>query len=319
MAEPNRPRIIILANLKPHYIEPLRSLAPGWDVLAFPKEEVALPYAGGCRILACWGASFPGRLFAAAPIEWLHTLSAGVEGLLVPEVVNSQVIITNSRGIHATPMCEHVFALILSFARSLPQLYRHQQARVWQRLPVDEVRGKTLGLIGLGAIGGELARVAAAFGMKVLAVRRSPAPVAGVDLVLGPRQLDRLLEEADYVVIALPLTPETHSLIGERELRLMKPTAVLINVSRGEIVDEPALIRALREGWIAGAGLDVFRTEPLPAGSELYDLENVIITPHLAGSTPHYYRRAMELFGENLRRYLAGAPLLNVVDKARGY
>jgi phosphoglycerate dehydrogenase-like enzyme len=209
------------------------------------------------------------------------------------------------------------------FCRGWPHLFRFQQAHEFnRRIPPRELCGKTVGIIGMGHIGAAVAQRARAFGCRVLGIRRSftaRGPDAVADEAVPPSDLDYLLGESDFVVIAAPLTPETRGLIGEAQLRAMKPSACLINVARGAIVDEPALIRALKEGWIAGAGLDVFVREPLPPESELWDLENLILTPHISGGTEIYSLRATEIFCANLRRYLAGQPLENVVDPNRGY
>lgn len=183
----------------------------------------------------------------------------------------------------------------------------------------EDVAGKVLGIMGLGQIGKPLAARAAAFGMRVVGTKRTPEPVPHVDLVLPPDRIGDLLTEADYVVALLPLTPETRGRMGEREFRSMKPAAVFINVSRGPIVQEAALVRALREGWIAGAGLDVFEAEPLPADNPLYDFPQVIITPHVSGITPKFFERIATIFSRNLRRYVTGEPLANVIDVERGY
>lgn len=211
--------------------------------------------------------------------------------------------------------------MILAFAKRLHRAVRNQTAHRWDRAGTigDELHGKTLGILGLGAIGRALAARAAAFGMRVVGTKRTPQDVPHVERVYPPEGTDEVLRQADYVAIVLPLTAATRGLIDGRALRLMKASAVLINVGRGAIVDEPALIDALQARRIAGAGLDVFEREPLPADSPLYDMEHVIITPHVSGASPAYYDRAIPLFCDNLRRFLAGQSLANVVDPARGY
>jgi phosphoglycerate dehydrogenase-like enzyme len=197
---------------------------------------------------------------------------------------------------------------------------RHEWVSHDQQEGLFELAGKTMVLVGVGAIGVRTAEVAAPFGMRVLGVRRDPtADAPGVEAMFGPDQLLDLLPQADFLVLTIPLTHETQGMIGEPELRAMKPTAYLINIGRGGTVQETVLIRALREGWIAGAGLDVFESEPLPQDSPLWEMENVIITAHYAGLTPYYNQRAMAIFLDNLRRYQAGEPMRNVVDKRLGY
>ena len=249
-------------------------------------------------------------------------MSAGVNRFLDTEMVESPVTMTSVSGIHATPISEFVLSLMLMFVKQAPLCFQMKQAKQWGRFPPAVLRSKTVGIVGLGSIGREVARLAKAFGMRVLATRRSAKQIGRaryVDIMLPSNQLRQLLADSDFVVLALPLTPETSKLIGERELQTMKPTAYLINIARGDIVDEVALVRALDEHWIAGAGLDVFATEPLPTDSRLWELPNVILSSHIAGSMEDYTARATEVFLENLRRYLDGKRLLNVVDKRKGY
>ncbi len=271
-----------------------------------------------------YGFRLPRNITARAPkLKWVQVMSAGVDRFLEDEEFRrSKVILTNVSGIHAVPIGEFVLGLMLMFTKQAPLCFELKQRREWRRFVPSVLHSKTVGIVGLGSIGREVARLAKAFGMTVLAVRRS-AQRSGraryVDRLLTPAQLPQLLSESDFVVLALPLTPETRELIGEAELRAMKPTAYLVNIARGEIVDEKALIRALEEGWIAGAGLDVFATEPLPADSPLWELPNVIFSPHIAGGMEDYVSRATEVFCDNLKRYLSGRRLRNVVDKTKGY
>jgi D-2-hydroxyacid dehydrogenase (NADP+) len=265
-----------------------------------------------------------GELPARAPrLRWFQAASAGVDRLERGGFLGQQVVVTNSSGVHATPVGEYVLMVMLMFAKGAHRLLRAQVERRWARLLPAELRGKTVGVIGMGHIGTEVARLSRAAGCRVLAIRRSALKRRSgrtpADEVLPPSDLPYLLSESDYVVLAVPLTQKTRHLISREELRAMKPTAVLINISRGAVVDEEALVRALKEGWIGGAGLDVFEREPLPEDSELWDMENVILTPHISGGTERYFERAVPIFCENLRRYLNGRPLLNVVDPRRGY
>jgi D-2-hydroxyacid dehydrogenase (NADP+) len=270
----------------------------------------------------------PPDIVGSAPkLRWVQLTAAGVEELLDSELARSGVTLATASGIHAVPIGEYVMGAMLAFAKRLPGATRAQAERRWRPYLAEELYGKTVGILGLGAIGGYVAKLAKADGMRVLAIRRSvrrraarqKAAIADVDELLPPSDLPYLLSQADYVVIAVPLTSESRGLIGERELRTMRPTARLINVSRGAVVDEAALVRALKEEWIAGAALDVFQEEPLPPDSELWGMDNVILTPHISGGTPVYMERAVALFCDNLRRYLAGEPLRNAVDLKRGY
>ncbi|MFC2052624.1 D-2-hydroxyacid dehydrogenase, partial [Chloroflexota bacterium] len=239
-------------------------------------------------------------------------MGAGVDRVLTNDIVESPVIMTNVSGIHATTISEFVICTMLMFVKQSQSCFQMKQNKEWDRFNASVLRGKTVGIVGLGSIGWEVARLTKAFGMRVLAIRRSARRVGRaryVDIMLPPDKLKQLLTESDFVVLALPFTRETGKFIGEEELRAMKPTAYLINIARGGIVDEEVLIRALEEHWIAGASLDVFTTEPLPVDSKLWELPNVIFSPHVAGGMDDYALRATEVFSENLRRYLHGKKL----------
>ncbi len=270
-----------------------------------------------------YGFRLPQNITARAPgLKWVQIMSAGANRFLDTEMMGSPVILTNVSGIHAIPISEFVLGLMLMFVKKSPLCFQMKQERQTTRFSPAVLRSKTVGIVGLGNIGREVARLAKAFGMRVLATRRSTQKVGQaryVDVLLPRNKLPQLLAESDFVVLAVPLTPETTKLIGEKELRTMKPTAYLINISRGDIVDEEALICALEENWITGAGLDVFATEPLPSDSKLWELPNVILSPHIAGGMEDYNQQATKLFLENLGRYLNGKKLLNIVDKKRGY
>ncbi|MFC2005559.1 D-2-hydroxyacid dehydrogenase [Chloroflexota bacterium] len=269
-------------------------------------------------------ALFPEDLLSRAPkLKWIHIGGTGIDLYLSTGIFEGNVTITNSRGVPAVPISEHVLGFMFMLAKNAERLLGNKQDRRWERFVTMELRDRTVGIIGLGAIGSEVARLAKGIGMRVLATRRSAtgqqSKVFGVDEIYPPSNLLQMLSESDFVVVAAPLTAETMGLIGEAELRAMQPTAYLINIARGRIVDQSALIRALREGWIAGAGLDVFESEPLPADSELWELPNVLLSSHMAGSTDRRNQRVLGLFCDNLKRYLAGEQLLNVVDLQKGY
>ncbi len=289
------------------------------------------------------------RLLARAPrLAWVHSAASGVEGALTPAALERGIVVTNARGVFSRPIAEYVLMMILSVSRRLPQLLELQAERTWQPLEGAELRDVTVGIVGLGSIGRAVGALATAFGCRVVAVRRRPggnesvahdgnpsaeessvsASEAATDRsfgeemlarVGGPETLPELLGESDFIVLAAPLTPETEDMINDETLAMVKPGAWLINVARGRLIDERALLRALREGPLGGAILDTFRDEPLPASSAFYDLENVIVTPHTAWSSGRVLDRSVELFCDNLRRFAAGEPLLNVVDPAAGY
>ena len=220
-------------------------------------------------------------------LRWLHTISAGVDHVPLPQLAASDVLLTNASGVFDTPVAEVVLAYMLSVVKRLPEMHQQQRARRWQPQKLDELRGLTAGILCMGSIGVEVARLSRAFGMHVLGLQRHPRPHEHAEEVLPPERRCDLLRRSDFVVVACPLTPETERLIGANELAAMKPTGWLINIARGPLVDEEALIKALQQRQIGGACLDVFTEEPLPEQSPLWDLPNVIITPHNAGSSPH--------------------------------
>lgn len=315
------------------------ALGEGWELssVEVPVEAVGdgaeevpsrlLEEIRDAEVYCGWG--LPREAFrAAGRLRWVHSGAAGVGGTLYPEMRQSDVALTNSAGAYAEPMAEHALAMILHFARGLDVAAAGQGRGEWRHAdlarrgrPQVELPGRVAGVLGYGATGRAVGRRAAALGMRVWATRRSPSGAGReeVERMLGPDGTGDVLEGADFLVLTLPGTEETRGLMGRDELARMKETAVLVNVGRGELVDEEALARALREGEIRGAGLDVFREEPLPPSSPLWALENVLITPHVAGQSPGYWDRELELIEENVRRYRAGEPLRNRVDKSRGY
>lgn len=262
------------------------------------------------------------ELAAFPNFKWHQQTGAGADWLLrYPEVAGSSVLLTNASGVTAIPIAEHILALMFSLARRIPRFVKAQQQHEWYpRGRLVELDGATLGIIGLGAIGEKTAEKARGLNMKVIGLRRSPEKSSPhVDKMLGPDGLHELLEEADWVVLTTAMTPETLGMIGEPELRAMKESAHLINISRGEVVDEEILTRALEEGWIAGAGLDVFEREPLPVDSPLWDLRNVLVTAHFAGFTLKYGDKVTEIINDNIHRYVNGESLNNIIDKELCY
>lgn len=261
----------------------------------------------------------------ATRLRWVQSPAVGVGSLMFPELLASSVVLTSARGIRARSIAEHVLGVTIALARRFPAALRAQAAHRWAQEELETearaLQGQRMGIVGLGAIGLELVKIAAPFGFRVSATRRranEPRP-GGVETVWPPERLPDLLAQSDVLVLAAPHTPETKRLIGRAQLDQIKRGALLVNVARGKLVDDDAVIAALRDGRLGGAALDVFSQEPLDASSPYWDLPNVIITPHSSGAMKDYWTPLVALFAENLRRFEKGAPLLNVVDKVAGY
>ncbi|HEY4527268.1 MAG TPA: D-2-hydroxyacid dehydrogenase [Candidatus Paceibacterota bacterium] len=287
-------------------------------VIATPEE--AKWRCADAEIIAAFPMRMP-PLKSVPRAKWLHSFSAGVDTILTPEVATSPVLLTNSSGVHATPIAEHIIGFVLLFTREFQKTFRNQQKHVYEESQtLSEVCGKEILIVGLGEIGKATARFAKTFGAHVTAVSRSGKNKPEfVDQLEASDKLDQLLPSADFVVITLPHTDETHHLFDREKIQKMKRSAVLINIGRGGIIKESDLIDALSVGTIAGAALDVFETEPLPPTSPLWDMPNVIITPHHSGLSHKYMDRAIDLLIENLRAYVKGKALPNLVDKQLGY
>ena len=294
-----------------------------------PEEAGATlePVLQRTEVLLC-NPVLPDDLLERAPnLRWLQLSSAGIDRLSDSSIARSQLTITTASGIHAATISEYVIGMMIAFAKRIPDAIKSQAEAAWQPYWPQELEGATVGIVGAGKIGARVGLVAKAMGMRVLGMRRSvdrrltgdDTGDPNLDELLPPSDLHYLLAESDYVVLGMPLTPETRGMIGEAELALMKPTSVLVNIARGAVVDEEALIAALKAKRIAGAALDVFSQEPLPPENELWGLDNVIMTPHISGGTPRYMERVVGLFCENLIRYLADDDLVNVFQPDRGY
>jgi len=310
----------------PWFAERLRTEFPELDVDQLNSYENVEQDIADVEIL--FGISIrPEQFLAARKLRWIHSQAAAVHQLMFPELVNSDVIITNARDVHGPVVAEQVIAMIYALAKQIPSAVRFQQKHEWGQDAISkmagprELAGAMVGLIGVGSIGRNVAKHAAALGMRVVAVREHPEKgnPEQVEEVWPSSHLLRLLGQSDYIVLSTPVTAETTGIIGKEQLAAMKPHARLINVGRGPLIDEPALIDALREGKIGGAALDVFDKEPLPADSPLWDLDNLLILPHTAGISEKMWERHYDLFSKNLRRYFAGQPLLGLVDKNSGY
>jgi len=277
-------------------------------------------------VLIAWSLE-PEQFASACQLKWIHSPAAGVNQLMRPDLINSRVVITNAREVHAAPVAEHALTCLLALAKKIPQCARCQAKREWgQQKLWDEpprprqIAGATVLVIGMGSIGFEFTVRAKALGMRVLAIRENPGRgTNGADAVYGPAQLEEILPQADYVLLCAPVTPATTGLMNRSRLARMKPDAYLINVGRGSLIDEPSLLEALQNRSIGGAALDVFDQEPLPPESPFWSLDNLLITPHSAAATESIWERHYELIFENMARFLAGRPLLNEVDKKRGY
>ncbi|MBI2941961.1 MAG: D-2-hydroxyacid dehydrogenase [Chloroflexi bacterium] len=316
-------KILLLGRPSEARLAELRSSFPTVEFVsaATPAEQISL--AADADAIYGW----PSRevVLAARRLRWVQVGGVGIERIHEsPELVESPAVLTNARGASADTIADHVFALILALARRIPEIEGDRQARRWDRplrsSQMRELSGSTLGIVGFGRIGLAVAQRAAAFGQEILAVDVNPVP-PGPHLteVWGPERLDDLLRLSDYVVVTVPLTPQTRGMLDGRRLGLMKTGAYLVVVSRGGIVDEAALVEALRAGPLAGAALDTTVQEPLPADSPLWEVDNLIITPHCAGYSVQSTERSWAIFKENVRRFGAGEPLLNVCDKRAGY
>lgn len=327
---------ILSARYRARDLERIRAAAPGARLVTVSVEGLADgPVEDVEVMLRGWLSSdaFDRLLVRAPRLSWVHSATSGVERALTPAARERELVVTNARGVFSRPIAEYVLMMILSVTRRLPQLLELQRERTWQPLEGAELRDVTVGIVGLGSIGRAVGALASAFGCRVVAVRRRPKQALDVmtdgddlsfgeltlERVGGPETLPELLGESDFIVLAAPLTPETEDMINDATLAMVKPGAWLINVARGRLVDERALLRALRDGPLGGAVLDTFRDEPLPPMSSFYDLPNVIVTPHTAWSSGRVLDRSVELFCDNLRRFAKGEPLLNVVDPHAGY
>jgi phosphoglycerate dehydrogenase-like enzyme len=311
----------------PEWLAPrLQTDFPEHRFVHLSKLDQLISEISDAEVLVGWQLR-PEQFKPARQLRWIHATTAAVHQLMFPDLVASAVRLTNSADIHGQVVAEHAIAMILALAKGIPLSVRYQNERRWAQQQLwdgsmrpREISGATLAIIGLGAIGRQCVRLANALGMRVLAVREHPERgSSGADQVFGPAQMKDVLQQAAYVLLAAPVTPKTQKLFNCEMFAAMKPDACFLNVSRGELVDETALEEALRKGQIRAAALDVFETEPLPPNSPLWGLENLLVTPHTAALTDKLWDRHYVRISENLRRYLAGEPLLGEVDKQKGY
>ena len=306
--------LLVIADPKAPYLEPLSRLPKDLRVVTTedPEQLKTLAPQADLILHANWDSSALTRIVPlATKAKWIHGLNTGVESMLTPEMLNHPAPFTNGRGVFRGPLADWVAAAMLFFAFDFPQGLQRQEQRVWKLVHGRLLDGQTLGVIGYGSIGKAAAARAQQFGMKIAALSRRPGYTQS--------QLKEMMSASDYLLLSAPLTPETRGMIGEAELAVMKPSAVLINIGRAPVVDEPALIRALQSQKIRGAALDVFHTEPLPKDHPFWAMRNVLLSPHTADRVEGYLAPAFDCFFENLDRFLDGQPLLNIVDKKAGY
>lgn len=295
----------------------LRSIAPAADIVPAATPADITARADEADIIA---GSVPLEVLnRARRLKWVHSWAAGPDSQLYPEFVSHPVMLTSSAGNGAVPLAEHAMMLMLMLNRNAMRWIDNQRARKWERFTHGELNGLTVGIIGAGHSGSDLALKAKAFHMRVLGLRRNDRPAEHFDRFYRREELHEFLAESDFVVVTAPLTPETKGMLDEAAFRAMKPGAYFVCFSRGGIADDDALLRALCEGWIAGAGIDAHGVEPLPPDSPFWDAPNTIVTPHNGATSRQTRQRGYNIFADNLRRYLAGEPLINVVDKAAGY
>ncbi len=307
----------------------IQALSPAVELVEVPANAVNTADLTGCEVVMAEGGNrthYPGELdwpdyqrFFVPSLKWVQLCSTGFSDNITPEVLAGTVTLTNAPGLHTVPIAESVLASMLDHAKNLRQRRLDQADHNWRQIHNSELSGRTVLLVGLGRIGQAVARLAQAFSMRVIGTKRRVEPVPGVDLVFPVSELSRYLPEADFVVVTTPLTPATEHLLDDAALRRLSPKAYLINIARGRVVDEAALVAALREQRIAGAYLDAFAEEPLPAEHPFWTLDNVLLVPHDSHSSPYIGDRMVEIFCANLKRYLAGEPLQNVCDPRRGY
>jgi phosphoglycerate dehydrogenase-like enzyme len=313
-------------NVPAWFPERLQQDFPQVNVVNLPDYKRVDQEIVDAEIVVAWSIR-PEQVRTATRLRWIHSPAAAVHQLMFPEIVDREIILTNAREVHGPVVAEHVIALIFALAKKIPGAVRLQEKHLWgqqilwDELPrMREVAGATAGMVGLGSIGRPFVKSAKAVGMRVIAVREHPEKGReGADEVFGPDRIDEIFRQADYIVLAAPVTDRTRAIANAERLALMKSGACLINVGRGPLVDEAALASALREKRIGGAALDVFSKEPLPSDSPLWDAPNLLITPHTAALTGKLWERHYVLFSENLRRYRNDEPMLAVVDKRKGY
>lgn len=314
--------LITTCPVSDRHVAKMKEIASSLDVRVFPSIADAKEQLHEAEILITYGEDLTAEIVrSCTSLKWIHVLSAGLELMPFAQIQQQNILVTNARGIHTGPMSEYAIGLILMFSRRFVEMFHNQRAHNWDRsIRIDELDGQTLGVIGAGAIGSKIAERAKLFGMRTLGVATSRRDLPEFDEIFDQKGLDEVLTRSDYVVVIVPLTEETDGMIGAREIGLMKESAVLINIARGQVVDEAALLTALQEKKIRGAGLDVFQQEPLPEDHPFWELDNVVLTPHISSRSPKYMERAQGIFLHNLAIYSGAAGTMqNVIDLKKGY
>jgi phosphoglycerate dehydrogenase-like enzyme len=311
------------AKLSKRHQQNLMNRFPELTFSFFDQIDDAMQKLPQTEILVTYGEDLTEEIIAdhCPSLKWIHVISAGLEKMPFSIIAERRILVTNAKGIHQIPMAEYTIGVMLQITRQMNEIFLNQRDGIWDRsIRVDELSGKTIGIVGVGAIGGKIAEYAKVMGMRVIGTNRSGQPVPHVDVLYPMNELDRLMKESDFIVVIVPHTPETEQMIGEAQLSRMKATAYLINIARGSIVDEEALVKLLQERKIGGAVLDVFTQEPLPSDHPFWTLGNVILTPHLSGRSPKYMERALDIFYENIPVYLSGqGEMRNKIDPYKGY
>lgn len=313
--------ILFLSKVNSKYIEEMQKIAPQFNVICLDDKKGAYKYVKDTEVLVCFDGDADAEfIHNAKNLKWIHLLSAGADAMPFDELKERKIILTNSKGVHKYQISEQVLGYMLLFERGLNYFIRKQMNREWDKsVRVSELYGKTVCILGVGSIGDEIARIAREFGMKTIGVRKSGKISQFIDEMYTNENMIYAVSKADYVICALPLTDDTYHLLGKDFFKNMKNDAVFINIGRGKVVDESSLIDALKNKTIRGAALDVFEEEPLSKESPLWDMENVIITPHTAGISPHYMERGIEIIKHNIKAYLGDGDFINRVDLEKQY
>lgn len=315
--------LVTTCPVNPRHLHKLKEDFPQLDIRVHPSLEEALIDLPNCNILLTYGEDLtPEVINHCNRLAWIHVISAGLDRVPFKEIKSRGILMTNAKGIHKGPMAEHTLGIMLMFSRRLMDFYNQQRSQIWDRaLRLEELSGKTLGIIGAGSIGAEIGKKSKAFGMKTIGMVSNPRQIEGLDEIIDLTHFDYLLKMSDYIVVSVPLTASTINLIGKEELALMRTNAVLINISRGKVVDEEALIEVLKNRRIRGAALDAFVEEPLPIEHPFWKLDNCFITPHISSRSPLYMERALDIFRDNLESFLKGKTknMINLIDLEKGY